>query len=93
MDVEGPRIARFLEKRPTRPDPGNDSMALASMGNYVFDTETLLRAITEDAADEHSKHDLGGNIIPNLTVRAWPTGTTSTPTSCPDRRTGPRLLA
>lgn len=68
MDVEGPRIARFLEKPADPPAmPGNPTMALASMGNYVFDTETLLRAITEDAADENSKHDLGGNIIPNLT--------------------------
>jgi glucose-1-phosphate adenylyltransferase len=75
MDVEGPRISRFLEKPADPPAmPGNPTMSLASMGNYVFDTETLLRAITEDAADESSKHDLGSNIIPNLTregVASW----------------------
>ena len=36
------------------------------MGNYVFTTETLLEAITADAADESSKHDMGGDIIPRL---------------------------
>jgi glucose-1-phosphate adenylyltransferase len=67
MDVEGRKIAQFLEKPADPPPmPGNDTMSLASMGNYVFDTETLIRAVTEDAADESSKHDLGGNIIPNL---------------------------
>jgi glucose-1-phosphate adenylyltransferase len=67
MDVEGRKIARFLEKPADPPPmPGNDAMSLASMGNYVFDTETLIRAVTEDAEDPESKHDLGGNIIPNL---------------------------
>jgi glucose-1-phosphate adenylyltransferase len=67
MDVSGTKISRFLEKPADPPPmPGNDAMSLASMGNYVFDTETLIRAVTEDAADENSKHDLGGNIIPNL---------------------------
>ena len=41
-------------------------MALSSMGNYVFDTQTLIDAVTSDAADEESKHDLGANIIPNM---------------------------
>jgi glucose-1-phosphate adenylyltransferase len=68
MEVHGDRIIGFHEK-PTNPPlmPGNDEMALASMGNYVFDTDVLLDAITADAEDESSQHDLGGNIIPNLT--------------------------
>ena len=68
MEVVGTKIKEFHEKSPTPPTlPGRDDMCLASMGNYVFDTDVLLKAITEDAEDEDSKHDLGTNIIPNLT--------------------------
>lgn len=68
MEVEGTKIKAFHEKSETPPTmPGRDDVCLASMGNYVFDTDVLLRAITEDAEDETSKHDLGTNIIPNLT--------------------------
>ena len=37
------------------------------MGNYVFTTKDLIQALREDAADENSKHDMGGNIIPWFT--------------------------
>jgi glucose-1-phosphate adenylyltransferase len=68
MEVKGAKIIDFHEKPSDPPRmPGRDDMALASMGNYVFDTEVLIDAITKDAADENSAHDLGGNIIPNLT--------------------------
>ena len=36
------------------------------MGNYVFTTATLIEAVTRDARDEASRHDLGGDIIPML---------------------------
>ena len=42
---------------------------LASMGNYVFSADVLIDAVTRDAADETSAHDLGGNIIPELVER------------------------
>jgi glucose-1-phosphate adenylyltransferase len=42
---------------------------LASMGNYVFSTDVLIDAVTRDAADATSAHDLGGNIIPDLVAR------------------------
>jgi glucose-1-phosphate adenylyltransferase len=41
----------------------------ASMGNYVFTTEALVDVVSTDAADEESKHDIGGNIIPALVDR------------------------
>jgi glucose-1-phosphate adenylyltransferase len=68
MEVKGNSIVQFHEK-PDNPPlmPGSTDMALASMGNYVFDTDVLIDAISKDADDESSKHDLGGNIIPNLT--------------------------
>jgi glucose-1-phosphate adenylyltransferase len=61
------RIASFLEKPADPPSiPGSPHEAFASMGNYVFTTEALLDVVTSDAADEASRHDLGGNIIPSL---------------------------
>ena len=39
------------------------------MGNYVFSTEALISTVSADAADETSKHDLGGNIIPALVAQ------------------------
>ena len=40
------------------------------MGNYVFSTEALISTVSADAADETSKHDLGGNIIPALVAQS-----------------------
>ena len=63
----GRQIAAFREKPveavglPDAPD-----QVFASMGNYVFTTETLVDAVTMDAADEGSQHDIGGNVIPML---------------------------
>jgi glucose-1-phosphate adenylyltransferase len=64
------RIVNFLEK-PEDPEPLPDDPdhVFASMGNYIFSIETLRRAITEDANDDDSQHDLGGNIIPMLVDR------------------------
>ena len=67
MEVQGNNIVKFHEKPSDPPAmPGRPDMALSSMGNYVFDTQTLIDAVTADAADEESKHDLGANIIPNM---------------------------
>jgi glucose-1-phosphate adenylyltransferase len=63
----GGMIAEFLEK-PLEPDglPDAPDQVLASMGNYVFDTRVLLEALHADAADDASKHDIGGDLIPRL---------------------------
>lgn len=65
---EGTKIARFREK-PDDPAsiPGDAEHCYASMGNYVFTTQTLIDALQADALDDASKHDLGTNIIPMLT--------------------------
>jgi glucose-1-phosphate adenylyltransferase len=64
---DGRGIAAFREKPPrVRGLPDAPDMVYASMGNYVFTTKTLIEAVTVDAADESSKHDVGGNIIPML---------------------------
>lgn len=67
---EQDRILRFDEKpaEPT-PVPGNPKLCLASMGNYIFDTEFLLDLLEEDAAKEGSDHDFGKDIIPSIMGR------------------------
>jgi len=59
------RIAAFREK-PSDPIGLKDSPGevLASMGNYVFDAEALVKAVTSDADDVNSRHDMGGDIVP-----------------------------
>src|SRR5574341_2286895 len=42
------------------------STGWASMGNYIFDPQTLLEAMRADAAKPDSAHDFGQNIIPEL---------------------------
>jgi glucose-1-phosphate adenylyltransferase len=65
---EGTKISQFREK-PDDPVaiPGDPDHCFASMGNYVFTTQTLIDALQADSEDESSKHDLGTNIIPMLT--------------------------
>ena len=64
------RIAAFTEKPATATGlPESPHEVLASMGNYVFTTEALIDAVTTDAKDANSRHDLGGNIMPLLTAR------------------------
>jgi len=67
IETDGPRITGFLEK-PTDPPglPDSPGEVFASMGNYVFRTDTLLDALRMDAADEGSIHDMGGSLIPML---------------------------
>ncbi|MBO0828841.1 MAG: glucose-1-phosphate adenylyltransferase [Streptosporangiales bacterium] len=66
-DQETQRITAFREKPkdavglPDAPD-----QIYASMGNYIFTTEALIDSVKADNADQTSKHDLGGDIIPAL---------------------------
>ena len=64
VDDDG-KILAFHEKVADPPTmPGNDEMCLASMGNYVFDTETLIDVVTPR---ENQYTDLGSHVIPALT--------------------------
>jgi glucose-1-phosphate adenylyltransferase len=64
------RIRRFLEK-PTAPSglPDAPDEVLASMGNYVFDADALVDAVTADADQDDSRHDMGGDIVPAFVGR------------------------
>jgi glucose-1-phosphate adenylyltransferase len=64
---EGTRVGEFREK----PDeatgiPDDPENVFASMGNYVFTTSALVDAVTSDAGDDDSRHDIGGDIIPAM---------------------------
>ena len=65
------RIREFLEK-PKDPVglPDSPNEVLASMGNYVFDADALVDAVTSDAMLDGSKHDMGGDIVPAFVRRA-----------------------
>ena len=61
------RIRAFREKpRETIGLPDAPDQILASMGNYIFTARTLIDAVTTDAEDDGSRHDLGGSIVPML---------------------------
>jgi glucose-1-phosphate adenylyltransferase len=61
------KIVAFHEKPDNPPHlPGDPTMAYVSMGNYIFDRDVMVEAVTTDAADDSSNHDIGGDIIPRL---------------------------
>jgi len=67
MEIGGDgRIIGFQEK-PEEPKvlPGDPEGIMASMGIYVFTTETLVRRLIEDARSG-SSHDFGKDIIPSM---------------------------
>jgi glucose-1-phosphate adenylyltransferase len=60
-------ITAFVEKPKDPPGiPGDEGMALASMGIYVFNTDFLFEQLYRDAADPASSRDFGGDIIPYI---------------------------
>ncbi|MCK5747321.1 MAG: glucose-1-phosphate adenylyltransferase, partial [Oricola sp.] len=61
------RITDFLEKPADPPGtPDDPTVALASMGIYVFDWKFLRDLLIRDAADPNSRHDFGGDLIPDI---------------------------
>jgi len=68
MDIDDDgRIVGFLEKPKQPPGtPDDPSVALASMGIYVFKWSFLRELLAQDADDTNSSHDFGGDIIPHI---------------------------
>ncbi|MDD4837215.1 MAG: glucose-1-phosphate adenylyltransferase [Dethiosulfovibrio sp.] len=61
------RIVAFVEKPANPPEiPGKPGWSYVSMGNYVFERETLEGALLEDASMQQTSHDFGRDIIPRL---------------------------
>jgi glucose-1-phosphate adenylyltransferase len=64
-------IVGFHEKRADAPTmPGDPLRVHASMGNYIFSTDLLLRELIADGQREESSHDFGKDILPSLIGRA-----------------------
>ncbi|MGF1739859.1 glucose-1-phosphate adenylyltransferase [Vibrio profundum] len=69
VDHDGRMIG--FEEKPESPKsiPGDPEHALVSMGNYVFEANSLFSELIEDADKEDSSHDFGKDIIPNMLPR------------------------
>ena len=69
--TEDGRIRGFHEKKADAPTiPGDPTSVYASMGNYVFSTNLLLKELYADAENEDSTHDFGRDILPGLVGKA-----------------------
>jgi glucose-1-phosphate adenylyltransferase len=69
VDASG-RVLAFEEKPAVpREMPGRPGWALASMGNYIFDTAVLIDELSRDTGVESSAHDFGRNILPEMVAR------------------------
>jgi len=62
-DASG-RVQAFKEK-----PRGPVGTPLASMGVYLFDRQSLIRWLVEDAAEANSSHDFGKDLLPSLVAR------------------------
>ncbi|MDJ0698901.1 MAG: glucose-1-phosphate adenylyltransferase [Woeseiaceae bacterium] len=66
IDEDG-RILAFDEKpEEPNPIPGKPGMCMASMGNYIFNTEFLYEQVIKDADTPGTQHDFGRNVIPAI---------------------------
>jgi glucose-1-phosphate adenylyltransferase len=71
------RVLAFDEK-PEKPNsiPGKPGICLASMGNYIFNTEFLYEQVIKDSDTPGTQHDFGKNVIPAIVkdyhVHAYP---------------------
>lgn len=64
-------IIGFHEKKANAPTmPDDPSRVYASMGNYAFSTDVLLRELYADSKNENSSHDFGKDILPSLIGRS-----------------------
>ncbi len=69
VDATGRMIG--FEEKPKFPKciPGDPEHALVSMGNYIFEAQTLYRELHSDAESISSTHDFGRDIIPDMFPR------------------------
>lgn len=61
------RVIGFEEKPPVgKTIPNNPGYVLASMGNYIFNRQTLISELEEDALLQDSAHDFGKTIFTKI---------------------------
>lgn len=71
VDPEDPTKTREFLEKPMNPTGLADAPheVLASMGNYIFNTDALIAAVESDAELSGSDHDMGGDIVPYFVNR------------------------
>lgn len=67
VEIDSSKRIIGFEEKPSSPKamPGDPSRALCSMGNYLFRTDILVKAL-EDDAQTGGTHDFGRDILPRL---------------------------
>lgn len=68
MSVNADRRIVNFEEKPANPTPLADKpgYTLASMGNYIFNTDFLFEQLIKDTDSPQSDHDFGKDIIPSI---------------------------
>jgi glucose-1-phosphate adenylyltransferase len=68
---DDPRVIEKFREKPQDPQPvpGDPTQALVSMGNYIFNAQSLIEAIELDGQNENSSHDMGADIIPYFVAK------------------------
>lgn len=68
ISVDETMQVKAFDEKPAEPQPipGETDIALASMGNYVFNTDFLYEQLQLDAVNKLSSHDFGKDIIPSI---------------------------
>lgn len=68
MSVDDKNRVQAFKEKPEQPQeiPGKPGRCLASMGNYIFNTQFLFEQLEKDAQNSFSGRDFGHDIIPAL---------------------------
>ncbi|MEZ5453144.1 MAG: glucose-1-phosphate adenylyltransferase [Thiothrix sp.] len=68
MTVNDSHQVTAFDEKPDNPQPmpGSSDTSLASMGNYIFNTDFLFEQLHKDAANPESSRDFGKDIIPSI---------------------------
>ncbi|MBQ3774670.1 MAG: glucose-1-phosphate adenylyltransferase [Ruminobacter sp.] len=66
VDSEWKMIGFEEKPKNPKPIPGEPDYALVSMGNYIFEADTLYEELAIDSVNQNSTHDFGCDVIPNI---------------------------
>jgi glucose-1-phosphate adenylyltransferase len=66
IDTNPRGLIQSFQEKPANPPPmpGNPELAFASMGNYLFNTDTLMEGL--ETCKQHGETDFGQHVLPRL---------------------------